>query len=231
MRKDLAPHFQGNLHHAYLIEGEREKIVIEILTLLKKLKIKTEANPDFVHLTVDTFKIEDARNLNSFRSDRGFAGGDSKKIFLISANNFLPEAQNTLLKLFEEPIPDTHFFVVVPDSGALLKTFISRFYLIKGEGVGEGKEAEKFIKMTPSARIDFIKGILEEADEDDPRTDSARSNALNFLNSLETLMHGKNLKDASLFHHIFKVREFLRMPGSSTKMLLESVALRAPVLK
>src|SRR3989344_4999324 len=92
---------KNSLHHAYLIEGDREKIVPEILEFLKSLGIE-KGNPDFFHIELDSFKIDDARNLKSYATEKGFSM--DKKVFLISANSFLLEAQNSLLKLFEEPI-------------------------------------------------------------------------------------------------------------------------------
>ena len=111
-----------NLHHAYLIEGVREEMVPEILSLLPELGVEVMGNSDFAHVTLDTFKVEDARNLKSYALERANSGG--KKVFIVATNNFLLEAQNTLLKMFEEPIENTHFFLIVPDASALLKTFI-----------------------------------------------------------------------------------------------------------
>jgi len=89
-------------------------------------------------------------------------------------------------------------------------------------------------------RIDFIKELLVEPEEEDEEgneiavLDSTRSKALKFLNALESTLHKKLIKNPSsftFFDHFFKVREFLRMPGSSTKNLMESVALIVPEIK
>jgi DNA polymerase III delta prime subunit len=224
---------KNNLHHAYLIEGAREEIVPEVLKFMETLGIKTSGNPDFCHMSFDSFKIEDARNLKSVEYEKGFSVG--KKIFLISANNFLLEAQNTLLKIFEEPIENTHFFIITPDTNVLLKTLVSRFYLIRTKAglKDELKEAEKFIKMPIKNRIDFIKELLVEPEEEDETIslDSARPKALKFLNALEFILQNrfaKNFSGVNHFEHIFKVREFLNQPGSSAKTLMESVALTMP---
>src|SRR3989344_9107345 len=111
---------KNNLHHAYLIEGSREEIIPEIFSFCESLDIKTSGNPDFCHIVVDNFKIDEAFDLRSMSSNKSFTA--SKKIFLISANSFSLDAQNVLLKMFEEPTEDTHFFLVVPDANALLKT-------------------------------------------------------------------------------------------------------------
>lgn len=228
---------KNNLHHAYLIEGAQEEIVPEIFKFVEDLGIKTSNNPDFYHLSFDSFKIDDARKLKSIEYEKSFL--NDKKIFIISANVFLLEAQNTLLKIFEEPIENTHFFIIVPDVNTLLRTLVSRFYLIKTktELDKEISEAEKFIKMPVKSRIDYIKEMLVEAEEKDEEEStpmilvSTRSKALKLLNALEIVLHNKFLKDSSqsnFFSHLFKVREFLSQPGSSVKSLMESVALILP---
>src|SRR3989344_4862653 len=240
---------KNSLHHAYLIEGKREEIVPELFEFISSLGINTNANSDFVHMSLDSFKIEDARNLRSYAAEKSFSLGHSsstgevfaKKIFIISANHFLLEAQNSLLKMFEEPIKNTHFFLIVPDTNFFLKTLISRFYVIsvRQDLAEETKDAEKFISMPLKSRIDFIKNLLIEPEEENEEgneivvLDSTRSKALKFLNALELVLHQKQLMskmpfDISCFKHFFKVREFLRMPGSSVKTLMESVALVIP---
>lgn len=228
---------KNNLHHAYLIEGARDKVVPEVKKFLKSLDINTIGNPDFIYIQLDSFKMEDARNLKSYAAQKSFSS--AKKIFIISANNFLPEAQNSLLKIFEGPIGNTTFFLIVPDINTLLKTLISRFYLIFArQEMAEIKNAEEFITMPLKNRIDFIKELLiapEEEDEDGNEIialNSSRSKALKFLNELESSLRqkamSKRLFDVKTFQHLFKVREFLRMPGSSVKTLIESVALVIP---
>lgn len=238
---NLQKHFdKDSLHHAYLIEGARDEVAPEIIKFLESLKIKTKSNPDLVEISVDSFKMEDARNLKLYGAHKGFSDAqNAKKIFIISANNFLIEAQNTLLKLFEEPIENTYFFIITPDASTILKTLLSRFYLItpRQHLGGELEDAEKFIKMTPKNRLDFIKELLtvEELEDEEGNEiatlDSARSRALKFLNALESVLHkrmSRTVLDMSVFEHFFKVREFLRMPGSSAKTLMESVALITP---
>jgi len=231
---DILEHLDKNkLHHAYLLEGNKENILSEVLKFVETLGISTNS-PDFCHIVIDNFKIDDAFYLKSMSSQMSIT--ISKKIFIISANNFSPNAQNALLKLFEEPIFNTHFFVIVPDSDGLFKTLISRFYVInlKESESGEVLLAEKFVSMPLLARIDFIKELLTEP-ENIIIEDSTRAKSLKFLNALETVLHkrfstqmSKGTFDIYYFEQIFKVRQFLRQPGSSTKSLMESVALVVP---
>lgn len=216
---------KNNLHHAYLIEGTLDVVVPQVMEFVQGMEV--------IQIKQDSFKIEDARNLKSYEAYKTI---DRKKAFVIYANSFLLEAQNSLLKMFEEPIENTHFFLILPETSGLLKTFISRFYFVSTKqdmGV-ELKEAEKFIAMPLRNRLEYIKELVAKPeDEDEEETvdlNSTRAKSLKFLNSLESVLHTKLLQ-ASLkepMHHIFKVREFLRMPGSSAKTLMESVALIVP---
>ncbi|MES2023560.1 MAG: hypothetical protein V4439_02655 [Patescibacteria group bacterium] len=230
----IAEYFdKNNLHHAYLIEGIREEILPEVLEYVQSLGIETNANPDFLNIVVDNFKIDEAFSLRDMGNQKSFSTG--KKFFIVCANNFTLDAQNVLLKMFEEPIFNTHFFLIVPDTDALLRTLVSRFYLIKNKSEenkdNKNEEAEKFIKMPLAKRIDFLKELLKKDDEDDIALDSTRTRALKFLNNLELALHNNMSKmpsDISFFNQIFKAREFLRQPGSAIKTIMEAVALNIP---
>ena len=218
---------KDNLHHAYLLEGNREELVSEILSLLGEIKFSTIANPDFCHIALDSLKMEEALNLRQMAGERSSLGG--KKIFLVCTNSITLDAQHSLLKMFEEPGEDTHFFMIVPETGALLPTLKSRFFEIKSSERGENKEAKEFLSMTPVERINFLKSFLEG---DEEGNESGRAKAIQFLNGIEATLYSRGLssnlfggESSGIFHHIFKVRKFLRQPGSSVKSMMESVAL------
>lgn len=225
---------KNNLHHAYLIEGSREIILPEVLNFLEDIDFKISSNPDFYNVFIDTFKVKDAEDIKSLANQKIFEEGEKfKKIFILSTNNFLLEAQNSLLKIFEEPNKNTHFFIIVPDVSIFIPTIVSRFRVIytKDKNTEYNKMTESFISMKLSARIDFLKDFLKEKDEEEILEDSIRAKANRFLDALEGVLHKKNLSKTNpeIFNHIFNVRQFLRQPGSSTKMLLESVALVLPI--
>ena len=228
---------ENNLQHAYLIEGQREEILPELLKFVEGLGIKRNS-PDFFKIHIDNFKIDKALALRAMSSEKSL---ESKKVFILSANTFSLDAEQALLKMFEEPIEDTHFFVIVPEVDALLRTLTSRFYVIKPNKKIELKQAQNFMAMRLPNRIDFIKELLvEEVPTEvgiptgvgkEIQMDSARSKALKFLNSLELALHDNVPKvPLATFEQIFTAREFLRQPGSSIKSLMESVALTVPVL-
>lgn len=230
----ISSHFNlEKTHHAYLIEGVYESSWPEIKKFLEDLNFKTENNPDFFTFLVDSFKIDDARKIRSLSSEKSISSSE-KKIFIISANRFLLEAQNALLKMFEEPNPNTHLFIITPDTSALLKTLVSRFYLIKDKRENKIKEAESFIRMSIKDRLAFIKENFASKDEEGEAV-SVRTEVSRFLDSLEEALHNKFFKkdyrqtiNTSLFDQVFIAREYLRQNGSSPKSLLEGVALSVP---
>ena len=235
MDLEISKHLvKGNLHHAYLIEGSNNDLLPKILNSLKDIGVETKANPDIYQISLDVFKINDAREISIASTLKGFS--ENKKIFIISANNFLLEAQNAMLKIFEEPKENTYFFVTTPSIASLIPTFTSRFYLIKNEYKSTYTEdAQSFISMTLENRIKFIKELLAEDDtknEIDVSVDSPRFKSLNFLNSLEEVLHEKFINkkntDINFFNQLFKTRENLRQPGSSTKNLMEALAICIP---
>ena len=234
---------KNNLHHAYLIEGAHFDVVPEILNFIESLGIKTSANPDFCSISLDFLKIKQALDLRAMGAQKSFSSG--KKIFIVSINRFHPDAQGVLLKMFEEPIENTHFFLITPDVNVLTKTLISRFFVIKSQNNFEDqlKEAKKFISLDIRQRIDFIKDFIassesELKDDNEVETveqNSIKSRAIKFLNEIEYVLHQKfllkdisNIKELTFFHQIFKTREFLRLQGTPTKTLLESIALVVP---
>lgn len=229
----LEKHIQKeNLHHAYLLAGDINNTLENLYSLLTNFGIKIEQNPDFHLLSYDTLKIDDARSIKSLSENKSFDG--SKKIFVISVNNFLPESQNTLLKIFEEPKDNMHFFVISKNVNSFLPTLRSRCYLINLEqNKNINPEIEKFLNSTLQNKIDYVKNLLD-TDEDKGEA-SARTLALEFLDQIESALHRKILvsrfdldNNMSIFQKIFIARKYIRQSGSSPKNILEAIVLNLP---
>lgn len=218
---------KNNLHHAYLIEGNKNILEDLFLYFEQELNFKTKSNPDFYFKSYDTFRIDDARELNTIKDEKSFSG--NFKIVVIFSNSILREAQNAMLKMFEEPIENTYFFLIIRDKNTLISTFISRFYFITNNSNESlySKEVKNFIKMNLKERIDFIKVFTEKGEEEDPEYVAPRHKALQFLDTLESEF-AKDKKDKDYtkkLNQIFEIRSYLRDPSSSSKTLLEALAL------
>ncbi|MEO8637779.1 MAG: hypothetical protein ABI430_02675 [Candidatus Taylorbacteria bacterium] len=217
---------KNNLHHAYCIEGGKDEVYAELLEFIENtLGISTRGNPDFSHLDVETLNIEEGRALKERQQNKSLDGG--KKIFVVSANSITREAQNSLLKIFEEPTENTHFFLILPSAEILIPTLKSRLHIVKQTGMKEesveaNEEAKKFVLSSKSARLLHLKSIIEEKD---------KQKAISFLNLLEGYLASdrdmKKLKKEEVFvlEEIIRMKQYLGDRGASVKMILEYIAL------
>lgn len=205
---------KNSLHHAYVIEGEESSVLPELLEFFENhLKVDVHKDPDIHINSYDTFYIEDGqiiRNLASLSSDR--------QIFVLSFRFITKEAQNSLLKLLEEPTPNTTFFLVVPNTSILLSTVLSRLYPLKVESSYDTGEAKEFLKMNMVDRAIFFEDIIKEKD---------KSSALIFLGNLERELYSmENMYPA--LSEVQIAEKYMYDRSASVKMLLEYVAAVVP---
>jgi len=210
------------ISHAFLLE-EREKLLEELLTFFEEIGINTKGNPDLWHREYESFGIGEARELRATQTQGAFAG--DKRLFIIRAKAITPEAQNALLKTFEEPTAGTHFFLIVPNRDLLLPTLLSRLMFV-GEStkksIKENSLVGNFLTTTPSKRLELLEEIIKEKD---------RSSAMDFLNGLEISYSESDItkKDiAEFLETLLEFKKYLSQRGSSVKMILEHIALTAP---
>ena len=220
----------GYLHHAYIVVGDRVSHAEQILALLSQhLGLVTQGNPDVHTLMFTSLGVDEARDLSKQQSSAGFTvsenGEAARKFFIISADTITHEAQNALLKTFEEPTAGTHFFILLPRTEMLLPTLVSRVVVIASETVGndEAKLAQDFLTTTLEERFAMIKK-LTETKKDEPID---RERIRRFLDALEQLMakQGGTPGFREKASTLYEVRGFLVERGSSPKMLLEHLAM------
>ncbi len=115
----------GELHHAYVLEGDKENIRTQLFSFIEdQIQQSVRGNPDVWHSQFETLTVDDARALRDTQSNKAITTG--KKIFIIETRLMTIEAQNALLKVFEEPTPNTHFFIITPTAEVFLPTLKSR---------------------------------------------------------------------------------------------------------
>jgi len=210
------------LSHAFLLE-EREAIADDLLNFLEGAGIKTKGNPDFWHRAFELFGIDEGRELRVLQTQGAFEGG--RRIFIIQAKTITLEAQNALLKTFEEPTTGTHFFLIVPNHDLLLPTLRSRLVFIRGDVKRNSREralAEEFVGTAPAKRMRLLEEIVEEKD---------RARARSFLDGLEVIYNkGDKTKEdiVDFLSTLIEFKGYISARGSSVKMILEHLALTAP---
>ena len=157
---------KDNLHHAYAIEGDKKAIIPELYSFLENdLKIVTKANPDFYFNEFESFGIDSGRELQDQASRKAMQG--NMRIFVITISSITSEAQNALLKLFEEPAEGVHFFIIVQSSEIFLPTLRSRFNILhQGKALAENNAlVDEFMKASKTDRMKLLEGIIEEYKE------------------------------------------------------------------
>lgn len=217
-----------NLHHAYAIEGDKESALSSLYKFFENdLKIKTKANPDFYFNEFESFGIDSGRNLRDLASRKAVIG--NLRIFVITISSITSEAQNALLKLFEEPADGVHFFIIVSSSEIFLPTLKSRLHiLVQGRTLDKEKTlADELIKASKGGRLKLLEGIIEDFKENKDKTE-----AIKLLNNLEATLYKNKSKDGpwksqdvEIFEMIQKSRDYIRGRAPSIKMILENIAL------
>lgn len=207
----------GYLHHAFVLTGGESVARALAGCIADHLHIEIASNPDVSVVHYESFGIDEARGLAEGQTRAGFAG--ARKIFIISTPSFTREAQNALLKTFEEPTEGTHFFIIIPHADMLLPTLRSRVVLVEQEEEREGDEqklAEKFLESSLAERFALAKKIGEMHDREKTRR---------ILNHMEHLLHTRAQGTPEMFHDLYTAKTYLGDRGSSPKMLLEHLAI------
>ncbi|MDO8518429.1 MAG: hypothetical protein Q7S26_04030 [bacterium] len=217
-------------HHAYFYEGSMSAFG----------GYKKDLKP-FWAREFERFGVDDARELRSLASlkhDRG-------SLFLIGAASITSEAQQALLKLFEEPQEGTVFVLLVPH-GALLPTLRSRmleypkklataesFSPAAGRRVDASEKlsavAVEFLAWPYKQRSDWITLFLKDEER-------IRERVRDFVNGLEVELYRRlnlpgrfNLREIREgLQDIGHFRQYLGDRSPSLKMILEHFAATLP---
>ena len=210
-------------HHAFLIPHRYESIRDALHARLNA----DENAPEIVEMIEGTFPIDRVRQLIDLALRKS---EDRGQVFLVAFDSILHEAQNALLKVLEEPVPRTHFFLITPNSHKLLPTVLSRlaaspFDLTKVSPSEEGETFQAFLSATPSKRLDIIKPIIEAKD---------RRAAAELLRNIAVILEKKRKTFSDMtawgetMRQLQALQSYSEDPASSVKMLLEHAALTLP---
>jgi DNA polymerase III delta prime subunit len=212
----LLPKNWDSLHHAYLIVKDDVSSLWQELE--DNLGFIRKANPDALSLELETFGIDEARDLSLWAIKKSFG---ERKVAVIKAPSITVEAQNALLKLFEEPTIGTHFFILISGSGNILGTLLSRVRLIDNiESVDNEKPKTPFLKSPISKRLKIIAPIIKDKD---------KLKAKGLLNQISKEIN-QNKKDIASLEMIINAERFLSGRAPSVKMIMEHLAISLPVI-
>ncbi len=204
------------MHHAVLFVGERTQTDAHIEQVFKEFGISILGNPDVFVVNTDVFSVDDARALGERAIEKAFG---EKKFFVVKAEKYTPEAQNALLKTFEDPVASTYFLISTRETSIFLPTLLSRMHVERVEGeLEENNEVKKFLKKTLKQRIDFAKKFADEKEE---RGAGALSE---FLDSLMSELRAGGAK-LDVLKKISTLRKYARDSSAMPRLILEHLAL------
>ena len=215
-------------HHAYIVAGSRDKVVNSILDICKeKFNISTQNNPDFTVIHFESFGIDESRKVKDMQSSRPLSG--DKKIFIISTNSITVQAQNAMLKVFEEPTKSTHFFIVVPSFSFLIDTLLSR--VVKLDIVSSDESdleliPKKFLTMAYPERLKVIEKFLKKYKD----IKENKSIVHTFMSRLQVLLAEDIKKNKEVLEKIFTLQQYVFDTSESLKILLETLVFSVPVI-
>lgn len=226
--KDLLP---VRLYHSYVIEGDPSVTPSSLVEFLKVRGDIENKNSDLLYQIYESFSIDDSNQIKDWHSKSGIT--DGKRICIIGTKFINREAEQSLLKIIEEPAENTHFFIIIPDSSVLSSTIISRVHVVKTEYVDDKeikKEAISFLESSVKDRVEMVALIIKKNKEVE-NSGQLRYYATSFINELENIFYQKwkiNKKDKKIIfilQELQKMRGYLSTPGASVKMILEHLAL------
>lgn len=197
-----------------------------VSALLAGAGIDPVGNPDVYVRAYASFGIDEARELIRHASGKALAA--PHRVFVIASPSLTIEAQNALLKTFEEAPNGATFFIVTPLPDLLLPTVRSRSIplTLPGSAARSGSiDAPAFLKAAPAERIDMLKALLETDERD-------IAGAFALLGDIERSLAPRVAEPAVRegLYAVYRAREYLGDKGSLLKSLLEQVALLVPVI-
>ncbi len=223
-------------NHAFIIATTEMEVGIETARTWtgRELGLKTDDNLDVIVLRYGLFSVADARRISDLAAGASFSG--EYKVLIIAASRVYHEAQNALLKIFEEPPPGTYLFFVLPTFGGLLPTFRSRVMTLEAHAVNECEEipeiARVFIRGTKEKRSTLIKKLTSGKDEEERR--EHRDEVIAIVNGIEAVSYkalGKRRDDKAITTLLFEIaflRNYLYERSAPVRMILEHLSLVLP---
>ncbi len=178
-----------------------------------------QQSADVLHVVRERFGIDDARELSAIASQTPFAA--PVRVFVVVAGDIAPEAQNALLKLFEEPPKHARFYLIVPSVSFLLPTLRSRLHSPSG-GASQDVYVDSFSAFRNASYGERLVLIAQLA------KDKNREAMEAIIRGCEHAAQCEDLQNAALLRSVLFVRTYSGSRGASLKMLLEELALTLP---
>lgn len=174
---------------------------------------------DVNHHVVERLSIGTVRAITESASRRHVAA--AYQVFVIVTATIPVEAQNALLKLFEEPPATARFYLVIPQLGLLLPTLRSRVFVGESALTASAYSTvfTDFVAAPYAARLDMIAKLAKQKDA---------TTMYALVRDAERYVQMQHPLDPVALRSVTTVSQYIRTNGASKKMLLEHLALILP---
>lgn len=207
-------------HHALLFVGTHDEC-------LEQIPLSARSGVDAEVIVTEQLDIAEARALGERAGSRPIAA--RKRSFIISVSHIPHEAQNALLKLFEDPPATAQFYIIVPRVSVLLPTLRSRLHLFYEADTSASALDEQTLSFLQSSFNERILAIAHLAKEKEKTKDTWAMRGL--IAGIERAAGfgvgsaGREKGTASFLRDALLASTYAETRGASHKMLLEHLAL------
>jgi hypothetical protein len=198
---------KDKLHHAYATEGDKQ-LFLTMQTEVQSAFGVDSAHPDFFSREYDRLSVEHAREIINQAHTRPLG---EKKIFYMYIGSITREAENALLKTFEEPGEGIHFFIIFSDYSRISPIVKSRFMFIT-QPKTEGCDVSDFLSLSLPERYAYIEDMMTKY----KKGTRTREEVVVFISSLARVKKSKQ---------ILECVSYASDTSASLKMILEDLAV------
>lgn len=228
------PFSKDSLHHAYIITGDSSVVTPLLREFVEdELAMTIAANPDIRFEEIETLSIDDGRRIKQLHGVKSF-DETGKRVTVISMKGATVEAQNSLLKIFEEPIAGNHFFIIVPTLHIILPTLRSRAIHVDLRDVAQPAAhpftdlVEQFTspKASLKTRLDIAAQIAKDISDEKAIKADAKAFLSDIIRTLSTKpAHNRTPHENKTLKLLLETEQFMSDRSSSVKLLLENIAI------
>ncbi|HEX2792666.1 MAG TPA: hypothetical protein VHO23_03045 [Candidatus Paceibacterota bacterium] len=232
-------------HHAYVVYGNIDAGIEAAYAYGEEsLGLPRRAHPDIAAFRYESFPVADARRIGTFAAQGPLAG--EHKLIIIAASRIFHEAQNALLKIFEEPPARVTLILAVPAEGDLLPTMRSRLMRLPEEAgsrqqaAGRSSAYHAFVGASRDEREKLAAKLLARSkSEKDEEKQAARAEALRIVEDLMRAAYGKHQAPSTksqireelalLLGELNRLAPIMHERSAPLKLVFEHLILVTPV--
>ena len=172
-------------------------------------------NYEVAEQVFEKFGINEAREV--IKKANLMPSNASLQLIVVTMQSITLEAQNSLLKILEDPPPTSNFLFIIPESCSLISTLHSRFNKLEIHQEQKVDE-EIFTTFINASLADQLAEIDKETKaKNDPWLHSIKAGIIRYMKS-----YGPEIPNYADYEMIARL---LLVRGSSNKMLLEHFVL------